>query len=98
MKIAIAIPSQHPSYPDHFPGRTVVPGVLLLDLIMSACVQQGITLSSIKMCKFLHPVLPGACAELSLNEVQERWEARLSIADQICLDATFNRQIDPPSP
>ena len=32
----LRIPSSHPALPGHFPGEPIVPGVLLLDAVLSA--------------------------------------------------------------
>lgn len=45
----------HPSLPGHFPGRPVVPGVVLLSEVL-ACLPPGTTLLT---AKFTAPVLPG---------------------------------------
>ena len=34
---SFTIPADHPTLPGHFPGRPVVPGVVLLDEVMAAC-------------------------------------------------------------
>lgn len=32
----LSIPSSHPALPGHFPGEPIVPGVVLLDAVLSA--------------------------------------------------------------
>ncbi len=49
-----AIPAAHPCLPGHFPGRPIVPGVVLLEEVL-ACLPPGLTLLS---AKFTAPVLP----------------------------------------
>ena len=53
------IEAGHPSLPGHFPGRPVVPGVLLLDEAMACAVPPGACLAGFDAVKFLRPVLPG---------------------------------------
>ena len=55
------IPASHPSLPGHFPGRPVVPGVVLLDELL-ACLAPGAVLLT---AKFTAPVLPGETVEVS---------------------------------
>jgi len=53
---SIAIPSQHPVFDGHFPGRPIVPGAMLLDLILAAGSRP---VSTVLRAKFHQPVLPG---------------------------------------
>jgi 3-hydroxyacyl-[acyl-carrier-protein] dehydratase len=50
------VPPEHPSLPGHFPGRPIVPGVVLLNLVLEAIrteLTSGVTLQSIVSAKFL---------------------------------------------
>jgi acyl-coenzyme A synthetase/AMP-(fatty) acid ligase len=58
----LAIPADHPAYAGHFPGRPVLPGVVLLDEALSAIsASTGLPLSACELAsaKFLSPVTPG---------------------------------------
>jgi 3-hydroxyacyl-[acyl-carrier-protein] dehydratase len=57
------LPPEHPALPGHFPGRPVVPGVLLLDAVMQAA---GIGQGRVLRAKFLAPVAPGQAVEIAL--------------------------------
>ena len=52
----IAIPSRHPAFEGHFPGRPIVPGAMLLDLILAAYSRP---VSAVSRAKFHQPVMPG---------------------------------------
>jgi len=64
------VPSEHPAFPGHFPGRPIVPGVVLLDQailfaekllrIQAGCWQVG-------NAKFLSPVGPAEALVFSLQ-------------------------------
>jgi len=62
-----SVPADHPAFAGHFPGRPIVPGVLLLDAAVHALQQaQALEASSlaaqacrISAAKFLSPVGPG---------------------------------------
>ena len=54
------IGANHPSLPGHFPGRPVVPGVVLLDEVL-AQLPPGATLVT---AKFTAPVGPGTEVEI----------------------------------
>jgi 3-hydroxymyristoyl/3-hydroxydecanoyl-(acyl carrier protein) dehydratase len=66
-----AIPRQHRSLAGHFPGRPIVPGVVLLDhaaaAILSRC--PGTRLAGFTVVKFAAAVLPD-------DEVDVAWTAR----------------------
>lgn len=57
------LPPDHPALPGHFPGRPIVPGVLLLDAVIQAA--GGAT--HIRRAKFLAPVAPGEEVEILLE-------------------------------
>jgi len=60
--LPLVVAADHPAYAGHFPGRPILPGVVLLDeaLIALAAVQGMATASGeIKSAKFLSPVQPG---------------------------------------
>ena len=59
----VTIPADHPALPGHFPGRPIVPGVLLLDAVMQAA---GLAQGLLRRAKFLAPVLPGDEVEIAL--------------------------------
>ena len=66
--LQLVVPRSHPCYADHFPGNPLVPGALLLQWIAWRVeVQfQDITVTGIKLAKFLHAVLPGDTCRLNI--------------------------------
>lgn len=56
----IRFPADHPALPGHFPGRPLVPGVLLLDaaLALIAAANPGPAPAGLARVKFLAPVGP----------------------------------------
>jgi 3-hydroxymyristoyl/3-hydroxydecanoyl-(acyl carrier protein) dehydratase len=58
-----SIPCAHPALPGHFPGRPIVPGVLLLDYVLT-----GVTaalnrpVAVLQKVKFVAPLLPDELA------------------------------------
>jgi 3-hydroxyacyl-[acyl-carrier-protein] dehydratase len=59
---ALHIPADHPAFAGHFPGRPIVPGVVLLDeAIQAIAADTGHTGGwNIASVKFLHPLGPDA--------------------------------------
>jgi 3-hydroxyacyl-[acyl-carrier-protein] dehydratase len=63
------VPANHPSLAGHFPGRPVVPAVVLLDAVLAASREAlrasgNLALRSIPVAKFLQPVLADQRIEL----------------------------------
>jgi 3-hydroxymyristoyl/3-hydroxydecanoyl-(acyl carrier protein) dehydratase len=57
----LVIPADHPALPGHFPGRPLVPGVLLLGHVLAALERAAgpVLLTAIPQAKFLGPLAPG---------------------------------------
>ena len=65
----LRISADHPALPGHFPGRPVVPGVVLLDRIAAALERwRGLRIAGLPQVKFLRPLLPGQSAELVVGD------------------------------
>ena len=64
---AFTIPADHPALPGHFPGRPVVPGVVLLDHVVDAVLATapGRRAAGLPLVKFTHPVRPGERVEVA---------------------------------
>ena len=63
VEVALAIPRDHPAYAGHFPGRPILPAVVLLSELLAAIEASGGPPSadwSIASAKFLNAVGPGA--------------------------------------
>jgi 3-hydroxymyristoyl/3-hydroxydecanoyl-(acyl carrier protein) dehydratase len=62
------VPSDHPALPGHFPGRPIVPGVLLLDAVMQeAAAIRADPPTRLLRAKFPAPVLPGDAIEITFD-------------------------------
>lgn len=64
------VPANHPAFPGHFPGRPIVPGVVLLDqAILFAETLPGPRAEpwQVATAKFLSPVGPGETLVFSLQ-------------------------------
>ena len=68
------IPASHPSLPGHFPGRPIVPGVVLLDEVMAlaALAHPGRRVAGLPAVKFLHPVRAEQDVAVHLSGAEDR--------------------------
>ena len=64
-----SVPHEHPALPGHFPDHPVVPGVLVLDQVLSLLEQFHRPLAGLRLpqVKFLQPLLPGQQARVELS-------------------------------
>lgn len=76
---AFTIGPDHPALPGHFPGRPVVPGVVLLDHVAAAA-REAFGLgpaTGLPRAKFAAPVLPGQRVDVALTRLDA---ARIAFA------------------
>ena len=77
------IAPDHPGLPGHFPGRPVVPGVVVLDRVVAELERLHGPLPPLRLpqVKFLQPLLPGEAARIELEPVapgpDARWRFRV---------------------
>jgi 3-hydroxymyristoyl/3-hydroxydecanoyl-(acyl carrier protein) dehydratase len=84
-KVALVVDPAHPAFAGHFPGRPIVPGVVLVDLALRAIRAAAgfpgrVRPAAMHAVKFHRPALPGQALELehwagaAVGTV--RWEIR----------------------
>lgn len=80
-----AIPHDHPCLPGHFPGRPLVPGVVLLDRVVATIEAAHGPLGPLRLpqVKFLQPLLPGETARVELEGESPRWRFRILRGDTV---------------
>lgn len=72
------VAATHPALPGHFPGRPIVPGVVVLDAVLQAArdwLDRPLELQSLPQAKFIAPLLPEqqATIELKLQDTELRF-------------------------
>jgi 3-hydroxymyristoyl/3-hydroxydecanoyl-(acyl carrier protein) dehydratase len=87
------IAGDHPALPGHFPGRPIVPGVVVLDRVLEAIEAAHGPLGALRLpqVKFLRPLLPGEPAQVAIEPVQSaqpgaaalRWRFRVERAGEL---------------
>lgn len=68
--LPLRIAPTHPALPGHFPGRPIVPGVVVLDHVLQAAqawLGKPVSISSLQQAKFVAPLLPDQQAEIQLK-------------------------------
>ncbi len=88
------LPASHAVFRGHFPGRPIVPGVMLLDaLLHEQAADAGCTIVA---AKFLHPVGPEQALQYRVSETgPDRMRCELRAAGRDIAIISLRR---PPSP
>ena len=70
MDYSFTIQASHPSLEGHFPNNPVVPGVVILDEVISIVkkLKPELSVAAIPMVKFTHPLLPEQQVMLEIKE------------------------------
>ena len=79
-RATLRIPGTHPALPGHFPGRPIVPGVVLLQAVLDEAERwlgRELSARSLPQAKFSAPLLPEQDAELELRLAKS--ELRFSV-------------------
>jgi 3-hydroxymyristoyl/3-hydroxydecanoyl-(acyl carrier protein) dehydratase len=79
------IPPDHPSLPGHFPGKPIVPGVVLLERVIEAIEAMHGPLPPLRLpqVKFMQPLLPGESADVYIDGAAPRWRFRVTHGDAL---------------
>ncbi len=88
----ICVGRDHPALPGHFPGRPVVPGVVVLDQLVQAAesrLGRPLRIAGLAQVKFLAPLLPGETARCSLQIERARLRFRVERGGQLLVQGAF---------
>jgi len=72
---SLTVPADHPVFTGHFPGRPIVPGVMLLEWVLEAAGRQLARAPAslrIREAKFFVPLSPAQRAQLLLEPADKR--------------------------
>ena len=87
------IAANHPALPGHFPGRPIVPGVVLLDCVLSEAehwLGQEVGARSLRQAKFVSVLLPDETAELELSLAAPELRFLITRAGQTIAQGAFS--------
>ena len=71
----LRVPAGHPVFSGHFPGRPIVPGVMLLEWVVEECARLRACAPStlrVREAKFFTPLQPEQTAVLQLESGESR--------------------------
>lgn len=104
-----AVPHDHPCLPGHFPGRPIVPGVVVMDRVLDAIdaarAASGLApLGALRLpqVKFVQPLLPGEFARVEVDPVPAadggaepaRWRFRVLRGDVLLASGDVVAAVD----
>ena len=73
-RATVRVPATHPALAGHFPGRPIVPGVVLLQCVLDEAerwVGKALSVRTLPQAKFSAPLLPEQDADVELEVVPQ---------------------------
>lgn len=91
-RAAVRVPATHPALPGHFPGRPIVPGVVVLQCVLDAAERwlgRELSVRAIPQAKFSAPLLPEQGADLELRLAGDELRFSLTHDAQVLAQGLF---------
>ena len=91
-RATVRIPASHPALPGHFPGRPIVPGVVLLQCVLDEAERwlgSELSVRRLPQAKFSAPLLPEQDAELELRRTGNELRFSVTRAAQVVTQGLF---------
>jgi acyl-CoA synthetase (AMP-forming)/AMP-acid ligase II/3-hydroxymyristoyl/3-hydroxydecanoyl-(acyl carrier protein) dehydratase len=95
--VTLRVDPQHPVFAGHFPGRPIVPGVLLIDWALAALQEQfpaAALPGELGTVKFLRPVLPGVELRIVATGTAHGFALRIECEGDLVASATLSVDAD----
>jgi 3-hydroxymyristoyl/3-hydroxydecanoyl-(acyl carrier protein) dehydratase len=92
-RVSLRIPATHPALAGHFPGRPIVPGVVLVDEALRAAEEwlgRPLHIHTIGQIKFTTPLLPeqNCLLELAVETEENRLRFTIRREDDLIVQGT----------
>jgi 3-hydroxyacyl-[acyl-carrier-protein] dehydratase len=91
-RATVRIPGSHPALPGHFPGRPIVPGVVLLQCVLDEAERwlgRTLPVRALPQAKFSAPFLPEQSAELELRLTGDELRFTVTRGAQVVTQGLF---------
>lgn len=95
--IPFSVPLRHSALEGHFPGNPVVPGVVIIDQVITAAeawLGVPLTVHGLPQVKFLRALSPGESAHLEIRAVGVRLEFLISRRGEVIAKGVLRRGME----
>ncbi|MES9903042.1 MAG: hypothetical protein ABW168_10200 [Sedimenticola sp.] len=80
---SFTIPATHPSLAGHFPGNPIIPGVVILDHLLSILNSKGVEVTSFTHAKFVKSAKGGQKIDLEVEHCSDITNFKLRHAGEL---------------